>query len=48
MGYMFLINDLFFITPSLAGGVQANTNTEGQPVGDGFIILPGISVGWKF
>ena len=48
MGYMFLINDLFFISPSIACGVQTNVQTDGQTVGDGFIILAGISAGWKF
>lgn len=47
-GYMFLINDLFFISPSFAAGVQSNIKTEGQPVGNGFIVLAGISAGWKF
>ncbi len=48
MGYMILINDMLFITPSFAAGVQSNIKTEGDPVGDGFIFLPGISIGWKF
>ena len=48
MGYMILINDEFFISPSLAAGVQTNMRTEGEAVGDGFIFLTGISMGWKF
>ena len=48
MGYMFLINDMFFISPSIAAGVQTNVKTEGQSVGDGSVILIGISTGWKF
>ena len=48
MGYMLLINDMVFISPSIAAGTQSNISTEGQPVGDGFLILPSISIGWKF
>ena len=48
MGYMFLINDLFFISPTISAGVQTNIKTEGQAVGDGFIPQFGLSTGWKF
>lgn len=48
IGYMFLINDMFFISPSIAAGVQTNIKTEGQAVGDGSVFLAGISAGWKF
>jgi hypothetical protein len=48
MGYMILINDMFFITPSVSAGVQSNIKTEGQAIGDGFIMMTGISAGWKF
>lgn len=48
MGYMFLINDMFFISPSIAAGLQTNIKTEGPSVGHGSVILVGISTGWKF
>ena len=48
MGYMILINDLFFITPFVSAGVQTNIKTEGQAVGDGFVPQFGLSTGWKF
>ncbi len=48
LGYMFLINDMFFITPAVAATVQSNVNTEGETVGDGFLLMAGISMGWKF
>lgn len=48
MGYMFLINDMFFITPAISSGIQSNFKTEGQEVGEGFITRFGISAGWKF
>ena len=49
-GYTFLINDLFFITPYLAGGPQVNLKTEGAKVnyGEAFNTLIGISAGWRF
>ena len=48
IGYMILINDMFFISPTICGGVQTNIKTDGQEVGDGFIPQFGLSVGWKF
>jgi hypothetical protein len=48
IGYMMLINDMVFISPSIAAGVQSNIKTEGQAVGDGAIFLAGLSIGWKF
>jgi hypothetical protein len=48
MGYMILINDMFFISPSIGFGTQSNLGTQGEPVGDGFRFIPGISAGFKF
>ncbi len=48
LGYMVLINDMFFITPSIGFGVQSNFGTNGEAVGDGSRVMPGISMGWKF
>jgi hypothetical protein len=48
LGYMFLINDMVFITPSVGTGIQTNLKTEGQKVGDGSVFTTGISAGWKF
>ena len=48
LGYMILINDMFFITPSVGTGVQTNIKTEGDKVGDGSVFTTGISMGWKF
>lgn len=49
-GYTFLINDMFFITPYVAGGPQVKLKTEGDKVnyGEGFNTLFGISAGWRF
>lgn len=48
IGYMILINDMFFISPAVGFGSQSNFSTQGEAVGDGFRFMPGISAGWKF
>ena len=48
MGYMILINDMFFISPAISSGIQSNFKTEGQEVGEGFVTRFGLSTGWKF
>lgn len=48
LGYMFLINDQFFITPTISNGYEVNIKTEGQKTGQGFITLLGVSTGFKF
>lgn len=47
VGYTFIINDQAFITPSISNGVEVNLKTEGEKVGQGFIILIGISAGFR-
>jgi hypothetical protein len=48
MGYMFLINDMAFITPAVTAGYLSNLTTDGSPVGEGFVYSAGISLGIKF
>jgi hypothetical protein len=50
IGYMFLINDMFFITPSVSFGASIKTNTkyDNDFLDEGFVFLPGISLGFKF
>jgi hypothetical protein len=48
MGYMFLVNDQVFITPSVSAGYISHLQTEGEKVGEGFIALAGLSAGIKF
>jgi hypothetical protein len=47
-GYMFLINDMAFITPAVSAGYVSNVSTDGADVGQGFVFAAGISVGVKF
>lgn len=47
-GYMFLINDMAFITPAVSAGYFSNLSTDGAAIGEGFVFSAGISVGLKF
>ncbi len=45
-GYLFFLRKtLWFVAPSLAFGVEINVKTEGAPMGEGTILLLGVSVG---
>jgi Protein of unknown function (DUF3575) len=50
VGYTFLFNELFFITPHLAAGYQIELYSKGENIayGNGFIPQPGISAGFRF
>ena len=50
MGYTFLVNDMFFITPHFTAGYQVKLNSKGESVayGEGFMPKAGISAGWRF
>lgn len=50
IGYMFLINDMFFITPSVSFGASVKTDNkyDNDFLDEGFVFLPGISMGFKF
>ena len=50
IGYMFLINDMFFITPSFSFGATVKTDSkyDNDFLEEGFVFLPGISMGFKF
>ena len=47
LAYIFLKNDWLF-TPHLAFGFEINVKTEGEEVGEGAILLGGISIGRRF
>ena len=47
-GYMFLVNDMAFITPAVSAGYISNLVTDGVNVGEGFTFSAGISIGVKF
>ena len=38
----------FFVTPSAAAGFEINVDTDGEDVGEGFIILAGVLLGVRF
>ncbi len=42
------LGNQFFITPTAAAGFEINVDTDGEDVGEGFIILGGILVGIRF
>jgi len=48
VGYMFLINDMVFVTPAVTAGYISNVSTDGANVGEGFVFTAGISAGIKF
>lgn len=42
-GYTFILGEKFTLTPTLAFGAEINIRTQGEPVGQGAIILWGVS-----
>ncbi len=46
--YTFRPNSNFSITPSLSFGWEWNVSTDGEPTGEGAIILIGCTTAWKF
>lgn len=48
VSYRFLMSNNFFITPSLAAGFEINIDTDGEDVGEGFIVLLGLIAGFNF
>ncbi len=41
-------SDNFIIAPILSFGIEWNIKTEGEPTGEGFILLVGVQLGMKF
>ncbi len=48
IGYQFLGNSGFFISPSIALGAEWNVSTRGEPTGQGAILLVGVQIGKRF
>ena len=48
LGYTFLRNESMVITPTIAFGVEWNVKTDGEPTGEGPIVLVGIQIGKRF
>jgi len=44
LGYLFKFGDALVLTPSVAFGREFNVKTEGEEVGQGFIILGGLTL----
>ncbi len=47
-GYRWALNDHFAITPTAAFGAEINIKTDGEEVGQGFILLWGLSLTYRF
>lgn len=47
-GYRFWLGNAWFLAPAAALGVEINMKTEGAKVGEGLILLLGISAGRQF
>jgi len=48
LGYLFILGKSLHMTPSIAFGWEWNAKTDGEPTGEGAILLLGISVGKRF
>lgn len=48
LGYLFLFENGMFITPHVSFGFEVNVKTEGEPTGEGAIVLLGFNVGKRF
>ncbi len=48
IGHSFLFGQSFILTPSLAAGLEWNIKTDGEPTGQGPIVLIGIKLGKRF
>ena len=48
IGYQFLGQSGYFISPSIALGAEWNVSTRGEPTGEGAILLVGVQVGKRF
>jgi len=46
--YRWRISDNYFVMPSIAAGFEINVDTDGEDVGEGFILLVGIVAGYSF
>jgi hypothetical protein len=47
-GYMLLVNDILFITPTVSVGTRVNLKSAINPLKDGLVVQVGISAGVKF
>ena len=47
-GYLIPIGENWIFTPTIAFGVEINVKTDGEPVGEGAILLVGLNFGYRF
>ncbi len=47
-GYAFVSEGGFYVSPAISYGVEWNVRTEGEPTGEGLIILIGVQAGKRF
>ncbi len=47
-GWLFVFNEKWVLAPTLAFGYEVNVKTEGEPTGEGMIMLAGLSLGRRF
>ena len=48
IGYQFFLNNRIAISPTLGLGGEINIRTQGEPTGQGAILLGGVNLGYKF
>lgn len=48
LGWLFLLGEHFTLTPGAAFGVEINVKTDGEPTGEGMILLLGLQAGYRF
>lgn len=48
LSYLIPVGDSWTLTPAVAFGMEVNVQTEGEPVGEGAILLVGVSFGKRF
>lgn len=47
-GWLFLFGEKWLLSPTLAFGYEFNVKTEGEPTGEGAIVLLGLNFGHRF
>ncbi len=48
LGYLFKVKESWFFTPTISLGFEVNVKTDGEPTGEGAILLLGVNAGKRF
>lgn len=48
MGWLFMLKEKWVIAPSISYGLEINVKTVGEEVGQGDILLAGVTLGYRF